>query len=222
MGIQAVDAQTVAAMLAAGAVQVATAAQMQPHMGAAAAAAEEDQIARTQQAVTAGCHCHRLAKTLLLIGIPRDPDPGRGVRGLGEAGTIEIGAQAAAPEVLVGALMRLLSEGQHGRNRRRDRRGIQEALARGAAGRRMTKQSLEVHPAGVTVLQQTGTQAGLTEPGSIGAWIRQQLQVTARGGLAGQAGTTPVAVEIDRSTEPPDAAGPSQFRSQRCALGQAA
>ena len=50
LGIETIEAQTIAAMLLTGAVQVAASPHIQPHMGAALGPAEEDQIAGAEQA----------------------------------------------------------------------------------------------------------------------------------------------------------------------------
>ena len=66
----------IAAVLLARTVQVAPSPQIQPHMGAALGPPKEDQISGPQQAVATGCHRHRLAEALLLVGIPGDPNAG--------------------------------------------------------------------------------------------------------------------------------------------------
>ena len=71
LGIEAVESDSIAAMLAAAAVQIAAAADIQPHMGAALRPPKEDQIARAQQAVATRRYGHGLSEALLLVGIPR-------------------------------------------------------------------------------------------------------------------------------------------------------
>ena len=101
------------AVLAAGAVQVAALAEVEAHMGAAVGPSKKDQVARLQQAIGAWAHGQRLAKPFLLVGVAGDPDAGLGEGGLGEARAVVIGAEAAAPEVMVGALAGRFREGQH-------------------------------------------------------------------------------------------------------------
>ena len=140
LGIEAVDAQAITTVLAAGAVQVAATTQVQAHMRAALRPAKEDQIAGAQQGVLAGAHRHRLAEALLLVGVAGDPDTGSGEGGLGEAGAVVIGAEAAAPQVAVGPLTGRFSEGQHGRDRRGDGGGIEQPRQRRGAGEGMAEQ----------------------------------------------------------------------------------
>jgi hypothetical protein len=73
-GAEAIDADAVAPMAAAGTMEITALTQVQPHMAAALGAAKEDQIARAQQAETTGPHRHGLAEPFLLVSIPGDPD----------------------------------------------------------------------------------------------------------------------------------------------------
>lgn len=75
LGIQTIDTQAIAAVLPARTMQVAALPEIEPHMGAALGATKKDQIAGTQQAIATGRHRNGLAEALLLVGIPRDPDP---------------------------------------------------------------------------------------------------------------------------------------------------
>ena len=73
VGVEVIDAETVAAVFPPGTVQVAPTAEMQTHMGAAPGRAEEDQIAGAQQLGDAGPHRHGLAEALLQVGVARQP-----------------------------------------------------------------------------------------------------------------------------------------------------
>ena len=84
-GMDAVDANAVAAVLLPRTVQVATLCQVNGHMGAALCRAEKQQISRAQQLIIPGADRHRAAKPFLLVSISRQPDALAGKGGLHEA-----------------------------------------------------------------------------------------------------------------------------------------
>jgi hypothetical protein len=74
LGVKAVDTNAIAAMLSSRAMAVATTGEMQSHVGAALAAAEKNEIPRSQQVARSRRHGNWLAELLLLISVAWDPD----------------------------------------------------------------------------------------------------------------------------------------------------
>ncbi len=70
-GMDAVDANAVAAVLLPRTVHVATLSQVNGYMGAALCHAEKQQISRAQQLIIPGAYRHRAAKPFLLVSISR-------------------------------------------------------------------------------------------------------------------------------------------------------
>ena len=217
LGIEAVDAQAIAPMLTARAVQVAAPPQVEPHVGAALRPPEEDQIAGPQQAIAAGPHRHGLAEALLLVGIARDPHTNGGKGGLGEAGTVVVRPEAAAPQVVVGPLLRLIRKGEQRWNPRCDGGGIEQAGGGPARGDGDAQQSGGVDPAGIAILQQPHPQP----PAASGITL-QQLQNPPGRRLGGQARAAWPAVEIQASPQAPETAWMQQLQRRGSAWGQAA
>ena len=97
IGMDAVDPDSVAAMLLPRAMAVATTAEMESNVGATLRRAKEEQVARLEQPVVTGSHGNWSAETFLLIGVSRDPNALTRKRGLHQAGTVHVRRSRAAP-----------------------------------------------------------------------------------------------------------------------------
>ena len=197
-GMEIIDADAVAAVVAARTVEITAAAQMQAHMGAATRGAEEDQITGFQQARFPHPHGHRPAEALLEIGIPGQPDACGGMGGLDQPGTIKIRTQSAPPEVLVGPQTRLFGKGQHPIQPSGDGGAIQAGKAGRVGGQGGRGQLLPLQPAGVAILKQTNPQ---TRAGRF-----QHLQVATRRHLSGQTRPRGAAKAIESMPQAPEGA----------------
>jgi len=197
-GIQIIDADAIAAVVAARTMEVTAATQMQTHMGAAPWGAEENQIAGLQQARFPNPHGHRPAKALLEVGIAGKPDAGGGMGGLNQPGTVEIRAQGAPPEVVVGPLTGLFGKGQHRWQPGGDGDAIQAGKTRESGGHGHRSKFVALQPTGVAILQQANPQ---TRASAV-----QHPQMATRRHLGGQAGSPGSAVGIEGVLQAPKGA----------------
>jgi hypothetical protein len=100
-GEQVVHTQSIAAVVTARTMQIATLAQMQRHMGAPLRRPEKNQVAALQKAHIVRAYRHRLAEPFLKVGIPRQPDARLGKGALNKTGAIIIRPYRASPSVTV-------------------------------------------------------------------------------------------------------------------------
>jgi hypothetical protein len=100
-GEQVVHTQSIAAVVTARAMEIATVAQMQRHVGAPLRRPEKNQVAALQKAHIVRAYGHRPAEPFLKVGIPRQPNARLGKGPLHETGAIIIRPYGASPSVTV-------------------------------------------------------------------------------------------------------------------------
>ena len=104
-GMEAVNADAVAAVFCPGTVPIEAATEIKPYVVATLQGAEENQVTWLEKMQLSHLGGDRLAEPFLLVGIPWNPDALAGERHLDQSGAVHIWFGGPAPEVGIGLLL---------------------------------------------------------------------------------------------------------------------